>query len=184
MNAATTRTTMGSRIALFVVCMIAWLAMWGDISVANVASGAIAVPLALWLSSQLPGSGIRHTLRPLGTLRLLAQFLRLLWMSNWTIVKTSLRPTPASLRAAIVAAPLTQRSPLVATIISNFITLTPGTLTLDAVLEPGEAPTLYIHVLGFVDAESLRSEVAQIERWVIAAVTPDAASFVLPGEPT
>jgi multicomponent Na+:H+ antiporter subunit E len=175
---------MRSRIALFVVCMSAWLAMWGDISVANLASGLIAIPAVLWLSSQLPGAGIRHTLHPLGVLRLLAHFVRLLWLSNWTVVKTSLRPTPAALRAAIVAAPLTQRSPLVTTIVSNFVTLTPGTLTLDAVVEPGQPPVLYIHVLGFVDVEAVRSDVAQIERWAIAAVTPDAASFVQPGGPT
>lgn len=184
MSATTNRRAMGSRIALFVVCMVAWLAMWGDISVANLASGVVAVPLALWLSSQLPGDGIRHTLHPLGVLRLLAHFVRLLWISNWTVVKTSLRPTPSALRAANVATPLTQRSPLVTTIVSNFITLTPGTLTLDAVLETGSVPMLYIHVLGFVDVETVRSDVAQIEQWVIAAVTPDAASFVLPGGPT
>ena len=184
MSASTNQTATRSRIALFVVCMVAWLAMWGDISVANVGSGMIAVPLALWLSSQLPGAGVRHTLHPVGVLRLLAHFVRLLFLSNLTVVKTSLRPTPASLRAAIVAAPLTQRSPLVTTIVSNFITLTPGTLTLDAVLEPDAAPTLYIHVLGFVDAETVRAEVAQIERWAIAAVTPDGDSFAPTGGST
>ena len=83
-----------------------------------------------------------------------------------------------------MAAPLTQRSPLVTTIVSNFITLTPGTLTLDAVLEPDAAPTLYLHVLGFVDAETVRAEVAQIEQWAIAAVTPDGDSFAPTRGPT
>ncbi len=174
MNASALR----SRVALFVVCMVAWLGMWGDVSFANILSGFVAIPTVLWLSALLPSPASRHTLHPIGILRLLAHFVRLLWISNWTIVKTSLRPTPSSLRAAIVAAPLTQRSAVVTTIVSNFITLTPGTLTLDAVLGADVPPMLYIHVLGFVESEAVRADVAQIERWAIAAVTPDDASLV------
>ena len=159
-----------------VTCFLAWLAMWGDVSVPNILSGLIAVPAVLWVSSRLPVSPVRHRLHPGALVVLLGHFLRLLWLSNWAVVKTSVRPTPTRLRSAIVAAPLTQRSPLVATIVANFISLTPGTLTLDLRLDEPEGPMLYLHVLGFTDVNAARSDVAQVERWVVAAVTPHTSA--------
>ena len=155
-----------------VTCFAAWLAMWGDVSVPNILSGLVAVPAVLWVSSRLPVSSIRHRLHPVALAILLGHFLRLLWLSNWAVVKTSLRPTPTRLRSAIVAAPLSQRSPLVSAIVANFISLTPGTLTLDVRLDEPDAPMLYLHVLGFTDVDAARADVAQVERWVVAAVTP------------
>ena len=155
-----------------VACYLAWLAMWGDISVPNILSGIGAVAAVLWISSRLPVSAVRHRLHPVAMTVLLWHFVRLLWLSNWTVVKTSLRPTPAALRSAIVAAPLTQRSPLVSTIVANFISLTPGTLTLDVRLDEPDEAKLFLHVLGFTDTASAYADVQQVERWVLAAVTP------------
>jgi len=164
-----------------VACYVAWLAMWADISVPNILSGIVAVAVVLWVSSALPTSTIRHRLHPVGLAGLFGHFVRLLVLSNWTLVKTTLHPTPTALRSAIIAAPLTQRSPLVSTIVANFISLTPGTLTLDVRLDEPDEPMLYLHVLGFTDVEAARADVAQIERWVLAAVTPRALADIADG---
>lgn len=156
---------------LAVACFLAWLAMWGDVSVPNVLSGVVAVAVVLWLSSTAEPT-IGHRLHPVAFARLLGHFVRLLVLSNWTVVKATLHPTPAAMRSAIVATPLTQRSPLVSSIVANFISLTPGTLTLDVRLDEPQAPVLYVHVLGFTDVDAARADVAQIERWVLAALTP------------
>ena len=155
-----------------IACYLAWLSMWGDVSVPNVLSGVIAVAAVLWVSSMLPLPTMRHRLHAVALVVLAWHFVRLLGLSSWAVLKTSLRPTPAALRSAIVAAPLTQRSPLVSTIVANFISLTPGTLTLDVSLDDDNDPVLYLHVLGFTNVEAARADVAQVERWVLAAVTP------------
>lgn len=164
-----------------VACYFAWLAMWGDISVPNILSGIVAVAVVLWVSSALPTSAVRHRLHPVALARLFGHFVRLLVLSNWTLVKTSLHPTPTALRSAIVAAPLRQRSPLVSTIVANFISLTPGTLTLDVRLDEPDDPVLYLHVLGFTDVEAARADVAEVERWVLAAVTPRTRTDIADG---
>ena len=164
-----------------VACYVAWLAMWADISVPNILSGIVAVAVVLWVSSALPTSAVRHRLHPIALARLFGHFVRLLVLSNWTLVKTSLHPTPTALRSAIVAAPLSQRSPLVSTIVANFISLTPGTLTLDVRLDEPDDPVLYLHVLGFTDVEAARADVAEVERWVLAAVTPRTRTDIADG---
>jgi multicomponent Na+:H+ antiporter subunit E len=168
-----------------VACYIAWLAMWGDISVPNLLSGFVVVGAALWVSSSLPVSAVRHRLHLVALVRLCWHFVRLLVLSNWTLIKTTLRPTPAALRSAIVAAPLSERSPLVASIVANFISLTPGTLSLDVRLDEADGAELYLHVLGFGDVDAVRADVAQVERWVLAAVTPqvpvDSAAAITDG---
>ena len=166
-----------------VACYFAWLAMWGDISVPNILSGFVAVAVVLWIASGLPTPAVRHRVHPIALARLFGHFVRLLVLSNWTLVKTTLHPTPAALRSAIVAAPLTQGSPLVATIVANFISLTPGTLTLDVRLDESDAPMIYLHVLGFSDAAAARADVAQVERWVLAAVTPRPPGDAVPEQP-
>lgn len=92
--------------------------------------------------------------------------------------------TSTRLLSAIVAAPLTQRSPLVTTIVASFISLTPGTLTLDVQLDEPGGPMLYLLVLGFTDVHVARADVAQVERWVVAAVTPGVPTAGEPGRRT
>ena len=54
---------------------------------------------------------------------------------------------------------------------ANAVTLTPGTMTLTARLDPAE---LHIHVLGLDDADEFRASVHDLERRTVAALTPSA----------
>ena len=69
----------------------------------------------------------------------------------------------------MVACPLLNQTPLVATIVSDAITLTPGTLTLDVRTDP---TVLYVHVLGLGDPDDVRADVKELERLVVGAVEP------------
>jgi len=111
--------------------------------------------------------------------RLLAVFVWRLLSSSATVVLAVLAPTPARLRSGVVGVALSHPSPLVATIVADAISLTPGTLTLEARYaeadgdEPPEVPpVLYIHVLGLSDPEAIRDDVERLERLVVSAVTP------------
>ena len=69
------------------------------------------------------------------------------------------------MQPAIIAIPLDTKNDLQATILANFITLTPGTLSLDIL---PESKTLYVHAMYVDDADAFRQDIKQnLERRVI-----------------
>ncbi len=146
--------------------LVVWLALWAELSWANLVSGFVVVLLIGVIIRPVPRS---HRVNLLGLIRLVAVFFWRLITSSVIVVRTVLAPTPARLRSGIVAVELTHDSPLVATIVADAISLTPGTLTLDA---RGEPPVLYIHVLGLDDPEAIREDVRGLEQLVLSAVRP------------
>ena len=154
--------------------LVVWLALWGEVSMVNVVSGVLVVAvLALLFRPERR----RHTLHPLALVRLLAVFVWRLVSSSATVVLAVLAPTPARLRSGVVGVALSHPSPLVATIVADAISLTPGTLTLEArYADEGSTanvpPVLYIHVLGLSDPAAIRDDVRRLERLVVSAVAP------------
>lgn len=147
--------------------LLVWLALWGEVSWANIASGLVVVFLIGVIIRPVPRA---HRVNVIGVVRLVAIFFWRLITSSIVVVQTVIRPTPARLRSGVVAIPLTHNSRLVATIVADAISLTPGTLTLEA---RGEPPVLYVHVLGLEDPEDIRTDVRGLEKLVLAAVTPN-----------
>lgn len=163
-----------NRLAPTLFALVVWLALWGEVSVVNVAGGVFVVAiLALLFRPEVR----QHTLHPLALGRLLLVFVWRLLSSSATVVLAVLAPTPARLRSGVVGVPLSQPSTLVATIVADAISLTPGTLTLDARYPdeqspPDQPPVLYIHVLGLGDPAAIRDDVRRLERLVVSAITP------------
>lgn len=155
---------------------VVWIALWGELTWANAASGVVVVALIGYLIRPAPRS---HVVHPLALVRLVAVFVGRLVTSSAAVVVTVLVPTPARLRSGVVAVPLSADSPLVATIVADAISLTPGTLTLDA-LPRDDTIVLYVHVLGLGDPTDVREDVAGLERLVLSAVTPRAVTEELP----
>ncbi len=155
--------------------LVVWLALWGEVSAVNVVSGILVVAILAVLFRPEPRA---HTLHPFALVRLLAVFVWRLLSSSATVVLAVLAPTPARLRSGVVGVPLTHPSPLVATIVADAISLTPGTLTLEVRYpngdgsSPSEPPMLYIHVLGLSDPTAIRDDVRKLERLVVSAITP------------
>jgi len=163
-----------SRLVPTSFALVVWLALWGEVSVVNVASGVLVVAILALLFRPDPRG---HTLHPLALVRLLAVFVWRLVSSSATVVLAVLAPTPIRLRSGVVGVGLSHPSPLVATIVADAISLTPGTLTLEARYADGESsrnapPVLYIHVLGLSDPAAIRDDVQRLERLVVSAVTP------------
>lgn len=164
------RTLLG--VPLFVVLVGAWLLLQGEVTAANVLGGA-TLALALVVLFPVSAAVVHHRLHPWAFVKFLGFVLWSLVLSSWEVIKIVVRPTPANLRAGIVRVRLEHESPLTATIVANAVTLTPGTMTLTARLEPAE---LHIHVLGLADAEEFRASVHDLERRTVAALTPQVAA--------
>ncbi|NED95805.1 Na+/H+ antiporter subunit E [Phytoactinopolyspora alkaliphila] len=76
--------------------------------------------------------------------------------------------TPRSrLQPGIVALPLASRTPVEMTLLTNLVSLTPGTLTVTVNRDPG---VLYVHGMYAEDPEAFRKELSTFERRMLAAV--------------
>lgn len=152
--------------------MVVWIALWGELSVANVASGVIVIAI---ISALFPGRRATHRVRPLGVLRFGLRLMADLVVSSWNIVLAVVRPDADRVHAEVLAVELTTRSHLVAAIVANSITLTPGTMTVD-ISDGGTSGTdplvLKVHVLGRVDPDAFADEIMSLEQRVLAAVSP------------
>lgn len=140
----------------FAFLVFAWLAVTGEVSVANLLEGAVLAGL-LVLLLRVP---VRRRLRlekvP-KALGLLLYFLKEILLSNAAVARILLSPV-SSLTPGIVAVPLDLKSDAGITVLANLITLTPGTLSLD--VSP-DRRTLYVHALQVGDADAFRREVKE-----------------------
>ena len=119
-----------------------WVGLWGSVTAANVLGGAA---VAVVLVGALPlddsrGSGV---LRPAAALRYVAVFARDLVRSTVQVAVLVVHPR-RRLRQAVVAVPVPGASDALLTLLANTISLTPGTLTVEA---DRAASTLYVHVI-------------------------------------
>lgn len=147
--------------------VIMWLLLWGDLNLANLLTGLL---LAVGLVVVFPPDDTNDdpiVVRPVQTISFLVWFSWALIITNVAVAREVLLPSSRSqIRPAVVAVELRTRSGRLATIIANAITLTPGTLTVDA---RGRPAVLFVHVLSFESVEATRAEVADLERRVVRA---------------
>jgi multicomponent Na+:H+ antiporter subunit E len=143
-------------VGTFAFLVFAWVAVTGEISVANLLEGAVLAGL-LVLLLRVP---LRRRFR-LGkvpkALGLLLYFLKEILLSNAAVARSLLSPV-SSLSPGIVAVPLDLKSDAGITVLANLITLTPGTLSLD--VSP-DRKTLFVHALHVEDPDAFRREVKE-----------------------
>ena len=153
---------------LAVVIVGTWLLLQGQWSVANVAGG-VGLAVVLLVLFPVSTTVLRHRVHPWALAKFVVFVLYSLVMSSWAVIKVIVRPRPTALRAAVVRVRLEHESALTTTIVANAITLTPGTMTLTARLDPAE---VNVHVLSFDDADAFRESVLDLERRTVAAFEP------------
>jgi multicomponent Na+:H+ antiporter subunit E len=154
-----------SRVPFAAWLVVVWVALWGDLTLANVVGGVLVAGVVLAL---FPSAGPRpgFTLRPWHALRFAAYFGVKLVEANAVVAWEVLTPSNASVREGVVAVPVTGASDAVVTVLANAISLTPGTLTLAVVREPA---TLIVHVLHLRSVEATRDDVHRLETLVLRA---------------
>ena len=156
-----------------------WVMLWGNVSTANVVSGlAVAVTvLAISQVSSRSGTGTSGRISPLAALHFAGFFVYKLVEANvflaWEIVTPKNR-----INTGVVAVPLRTESNLATMIVANVITLTPGSLVLEAV---GSPPVLYVNVLHLHDLDRVRSDLLYIEELSVRAFGSDRARAQLAG---
>ena len=134
----------------------AWVALTGEVTLANVLEGAIVSALLLVLVRFRGRRGVQLSKAP-KAVGLFLSVLKELLLSNAAVARSILRPV-SSLSPGIVAVPLDLTSDAGITVLANLVTLTPGTLSLD--VSP-DRRTLYVHALDVADPDAFRREVKE-----------------------
>lgn len=143
-----------------------WVALWGDMSIANVVSAMVVVSLVSWLFAER--SGTRYQVRLVGAVRALFYVGWSLVASSVRVVLAVLAPTPQRMATSVQEVRLAESSSFIAAIVANAITLTPGTMSLE--YDPA-TEVLSVHVLGEVEEQQFRRQVLHLERLVARAVS-------------
>lgn len=154
---------------------VVWVALWGDLSVANVLAGALLglVVALVFPLPPLPG-GVR--IRPVALLRVLGAFVVDVVVASIDVIRVILRP--GDLRNSVIAVKMRSDSDLVATIVGEMHSLVPGSIAVDV---RRSDHTVYLHVLDTPDEASVqetRRRAATMESRVAAALGMD-----IPAEP-
>ncbi|HWL43116.1 MAG TPA: Na+/H+ antiporter subunit E [Ilumatobacter sp.] len=164
-----------NRIALALWLVVVWVALWGDLSIANVASGTA---LAVLLLGVFPTHGERRRglfIRPVATLRLVWYFARQMVGSNLALTRSVVSRSDR-LRTGVIAVPLVCDSDGLVTVLHHLIALTPGTTVIEVERNPAR---IFVHILQLDDIDAARAEIALLERRVIEAFGPvDAVARV------
>ncbi|HUF32612.1 MAG TPA: Na+/H+ antiporter subunit E [Acidimicrobiales bacterium] len=162
---------MTARLITVLWLLVVWVALWEDVSAANVASGVV-VGLLLTTFFPVRKASAVSTFRPLKAVQLLAYFLWKLLEANVVVAWEVITPSNANVNEAIVAVPLTGASDVVVATVANMISLTPGTLTLEIERHP---TVLYVHVLHLRTIERVRVDVLNLELRVLRALDTETA---------
>ena len=140
-----------------ILLALAWAALQGDITLANllVGYGVGYVILALLARGGVMPSTLAS--RTVHAVELAAFFVWDLMLANVRVAMDVLRPR-TSIRPAVVAIPLDVTSDGEILLLSMLINITPGSVTIDL---SDDRQTLYVHVMHMTSAETSRQEIKE-----------------------
>jgi multicomponent Na+:H+ antiporter subunit E len=141
---------------------LAWMALTGQFDPVNFVVGFVLAYLMLRLR-QRPGDPKTYFQRAALLLRFTVFYLWELVLSNLRVAVTVLSPK-MRITPAVVAIPLEAESDLSIALLSNLITLTPGSLTLDLSVD---RRVLYVHTMYADDVDRFRLGIKDLERRVL-----------------
>ena len=175
MSAETTPATghhLRHQLPLLLWLVLVWNLLWGTWSWANLLSGVL-VALGVTLLLPLPPVVGGARVRPVGLLRFLVHFVVDLVSSGAQVAWQTVRPTGID-RSAIIIVQLRTDSDLLLTILTESLTLVPGSMVIDLDRERRTIALHILHVRDQRDVERQREGVlAEEERVVRAFGSPD-----------
>jgi multicomponent Na+:H+ antiporter subunit E len=146
-------------IGRWLVLIIVWVALWGEISLVNILTGLLmAVALSVLFPGPLRSS---HRIRPIQAISFFFYMLRSLVLSSWDVIIAVLLPTQERRHAEVIRVSLTSKSRLINAIAANTISLTPGTV---AVAVDPDGNFFDIHVFGRYDSEEFHQMIHDHQR--------------------
>ena len=145
---------------------LTWVALTGELTAANAIFGLALGWLVLRIARPLGHYPVFARVKPLKALGLLLFLAWEIVVANVKVVAAVLGPR-RSLRPALVAVPLETMGDAQIALLSNLISLTPGTLSLD--VSP-DRRNLYVHAMSASSPDDLRREIKEgFERRVLEA---------------
>lgn len=136
---------------LNILLTLAWIALTGEFSAGNFLVGFVVVSMLLTLTRQSEASNV-YVRRAQRLAAFFFFFLQELVLSSLRVMVQVLSPH-LNMQPAVVAVPLTVQSDAGITLLSNLITLTPGTLTLEVAEDRSQ---LFVHVMNVGDVAAFR----------------------------
>ena len=135
---------------------VAWAAMAGQMTLANLLVGFLLGYSVLWISTRPLGRP--KFFRRVGQVaRLAIVFLGELFIATFRVAIDIVTPQHL-MKPAILAIPINAKSHEEATTLANVVTLTPGTLSLD--VSP-DGKTLYVHAMYAADVDKARRDIQE-----------------------
>ena len=160
---------------------VLWVLLWGQITIANVASGLVIAVVVVTLAG-LPRvargddeNAARVSL--LHTLYFIGFVLYKLVEANLVLAWEIVTPTNR-INVGVVRVPLRTESDVAMMVVANVITLTPGTFTFEV---KGSPPVLYVNVLHLHALDHVRDDLLQIEELSVRAFGSRRARAQLSG---
>jgi multicomponent Na+:H+ antiporter subunit E len=140
--------------AINTLLAVIWAALMSDFSIGGLATGFLLGYAALWVAQPLFGGATLYHRRVFRVIRLFLFFLYELVVSSLRVAWDVLTPRHLS-NPAIIEMPLDVKSDLEILLVTNLISLTPGTLSLDVT---PDRSTLIVHAMFADDPEALVRE--------------------------
>jgi multicomponent Na+:H+ antiporter subunit E len=147
--------------------VVVWILLWGTWSWANLLSG-LAVALGVMLLLPLPPVVGGTRVRPLPLVRFVGHFLVDLVVSGAQVAWRALGPAGVR-QGAIVRVQLRADSDLLLTVVSETISLVPGSLVLDLDREQRLLAVHLLHADDLADVERQKADVLATEERIVRA---------------
>ncbi|MCY4300397.1 MAG: Na+/H+ antiporter subunit E [Aestuariivita sp.] len=146
---------------------LAWAFFFGEFSVRILSSGFVLGYIVLWILQPLTGGRSDYFLRVWYWFKLFVMFHYELVVSSISVLRDILTPQHLA-RPAVIEMPLSVKSDAGILLVTNLITLTPGTLSLDV---SEDRKTLKLHAMFADNPEQVVRQLKDgMERWVIDAI--------------
>jgi multicomponent Na+:H+ antiporter subunit E len=141
-----------------------WLALWGTVTPANVASGLLVAALVQGLPDPYHPVG-RMAFRPWPALCFVA-WMTVKIVQSSLVVAREVVTRRDRINTGIVEVPLQGASDQLVTIVASACGLIPGSITVEVERDP---PTLFIHALHVRSVDQVREEIHAVEARAIRA---------------
>jgi multicomponent Na+:H+ antiporter subunit E len=140
-----------------ILLALIWVAITEEFTGPNLVIGFVLGYLILGFAQATVATQSPYFRKVWQLVSFLVYFLQEMLLANLRVAYDVVTPT-YYMRPAVVAIPLEAKTDVEITLLSMFITLTPGTLSLDV---STDRKVLYIHAMFAADPEALRREIKE-----------------------
>lgn len=138
------------------VLALIWAALMGEVSLVNLIIGFVIAYASMALIAPVTETNV-YFQKISQTVNFVFYFLKELILANLQVAYDIITPTHKS-RPGIIAVPLDAKTDTEIASFANFITLTPGTLSLDV---SDDRKVLFVHVMFVDDPEKFKKEIKE-----------------------